>query len=682
MCFFSAGMFVSMNGSSLFKFAIGVLCFLAFLSLCKGQCCSVVPGTSGYCPSGSGVSIGSQCSSCSSVTTGSCSCGGGACYSSQAACDSACALTTTTSSTAAPTTTPAAPSGSYYSIYVDSTNACQPGCEMHAGASASLSGSILSVTFQGSLTGMCNGQTVSRAVSSLSITNVVALSSAGYYQGTLSGTSSIYCFYLDSHLLALPNQPNACPGGPPFRDSCSIGSNGVASLLDVLVFSTPAPTQLPTTLPSGSWTASLRIPVISTGSCSSCVIDQAITIVPTGSNSLSLTAGAVTNNPCSLSASAYPSFTMSITNIVTRESSGYFFGTNASSGAQVCFIYISGVFMFGYGSCPTGPFRSYCGTGASTGAVISYAFAQTGPSPTGPPISTTTSSSTTSPSSSKTVWSGSYSVNAGCSQSQCCCVVGSFTMTQTGTQVTGTVSVAGQCGGATSAPFSVTLSSPTATSGTWGQNNLVKDGATVTATNTANSACSATLTCTSGDCLPSSTTCFHESTSITYKGETYKLSDFTSSSLNHPKLLEEECRVPHIVEALGVTIETAGCGSSASSKKKMQLRLTGDHLVYTGNKGLIAASSVAVGDVVFGDVHETQQCVVTAVIQDKVKQRFFGLNCRESVVLANGIKTSTFGRYHTVPAAWMSWVGSVFGMDRASRWGDSMAEFLAKIKAI
>jgi len=113
-----------------------------------------------------------------------------------------------------------------------------------------------------------------------------------------------------------------------------------------------------------------------------------------------------------------------------------------------------------------------------------------------------------------------------------------------------------------------------------------------------------------------------------------------------------------------------------------QLRLTGDHLVYTGNKGLIAASSVAVGDVVFGDVHETQQCVVTAVVQDKVKQRFFGLNCRESVVLANGIKTSTFGRYHTVPAAWMSWVGGIFGVDRASRWGDSMAEFLAKIKVI
>jgi hypothetical protein len=47
-----------------------------------------------------------------------------------------------------------------------------------------------------------------------------------------------------------------------------------------------------------------------------------------------------------------------------------------------------------------------------------------------------------------------------------------------------------------------------------------------------------------------------------------------------------------------------------------------------------------------------------------------GLNCYESVVVANGVKSSTFEDHHTVPALWMKWVASVVGLRRASQWGD------------
>lgn len=56
--------------------------------------------------------------------------------------------------------------------------------------------------------------------------------------------------------------------------------------------------------------------------------------------------------------------------------------------------------------------------------------------------------------------------------------------------------------------------------------------------------------------------------------------------------------------------------------------------------------------------------------------RFFGLNCLRSVVLAEGIKTSTFGSLHTIPSLWMSYVGHVFGVEKASRWGDAVASFV------
>lgn len=143
------------------------------------------------------------------------------------------------------------------------------------------------------------------------------------------------------------------------------------------------------------------------------------------------------------------------------------------------------------------------------------------------------------------------------------------------------------------------------------------------------------------------------------------MADFDHSQ-SHP-----ECRIPHVVESDGVRIETE-CGQS--------LRLTDDHLVYTPH-GLVPAASIVRADTVYTSLDESKSCAVKSLTHER-KQRYFGLNCRESVVLANGIKTSTFGRYHQIPAAWMKYAGALIGIERASAIGDVIATALFKMGAI
>jgi hypothetical protein len=154
--------------------------------------------------------------------------------------------------------------------------------------------------------------------------------------------------------------------------------------------------------------------------------------------------------------------------------------------------------------------------------------------------------------------------------------------------------------------------------------------------------------------------CFHESSRITYDNQELSMADFES----HPA-----CRIPHKVVADGVSIATS-CGSTP-------LRLTNTHLVFT-KKGLKKAGELKKDDVVFSDLNQKTQCTVLSVTEEK-DEKYFGLNCLKSVVLANGIKASTFGDIHTLPAVWMSWVGSVAGIDRASKWGVSIEAFARKM---
>lgn len=168
------------------------------------------------------------------------------------------------------------------------------------------------------------------------------------------------------------------------------------------------------------------------------------------------------------------------------------------------------------------------------------------------------------------------------------------------------------------------------------------------------------LTCTPNPipgsaCILSRPVCFHEDSEITYKGVAHTLASIRS---------EPECHVPHEVFAKGVSIAT-----TCSDKP---LRLTDTHLVYSG-RGLVKAAELKKGDTLFKDLAEKDQCKVVSVTKEAETQKYFGLNCISSQVTANGAKTSTFGDLHTLPAMWMASVGRLFGIERASVWGDAIS---------
>ena len=155
--------------------------------------------------------------------------------------------------------------------------------------------------------------------------------------------------------------------------------------------------------------------------------------------------------------------------------------------------------------------------------------------------------------------------------------------------------------------------------------------------------------------------CFHESTSITYKGKTYSLADLQAGK-------EPECKIPHTPSSRGVVV-TAKCKDQIRN-----LRVTDTHLVAT-SKGFQLAYSLQVGDVVFNDLEGANMCTVTSVTKEAKIERYFGLNCLTSEVLADGIKASTFGDFHTLPSWYMSYAGNLIGIDTASMMGDYIAEW-------
>ncbi len=164
-------------------------------------------------------------------------------------------------------------------------------------------------------------------------------------------------------------------------------------------------------------------------------------------------------------------------------------------------------------------------------------------------------------------------------------------------------------------------------------------------------------------CAP---TCFHESTEIDYQGLKMSL-----SSLNEG-LHKGTCTVPHVVQANGVSITT-----SCSDKP---LRLTNEHIVFTSS-GKRPAMSVQKGDVLFRDLDEKEPCIVTSV-HGEHNQRYFGLNCATSEVLANNIKTSTFGVTHDIPAAWMKYATKIMSIEHASQIGEGVVSVLQKFGVV
>jgi len=181
---------------------------------------------------------------------------------------------------------------------------------------------------------------------------------------------------------------------------------------------------------------------------------------------------------------------------------------------------------------------------------------------------------------------------------------------------------------------------------------------------------------------PQATTCFHEDTIITYNNTQYTLNDLhTGKNLN--------CYIPHVVHNGGYAIQ-ATCNFGQKQTEKL-LRLTGDHLVYAKIQSrefeskkykslseLVAISDLNIGDTVFADLEEKIECQINSIWK-QFSQKYFGLNCLESIVLADGIKTSTFGNYHRIPELWMSHAGGLMGIKRASIIGDHISAILFKV---
>lgn len=147
--------------------------------------------------------------------------------------------------------------------------------------------------------------------------------------------------------------------------------------------------------------------------------------------------------------------------------------------------------------------------------------------------------------------------------------------------------------------------------------------------------------------------CFHIDTIINYKGTEYTYEELMDGQ-------EPECSVPHSPTSKGVVISTS-CSKT--------LRVTDTHLIAT-SKGFKLAYSLKPGDIVFSGFHNTEQCEVISVEKESVAQQYFGLNCVHSEVLASGIRSSTFGDFHTIPSWYMHYIGSLAGVDYASRLGD------------
>ena len=290
-------------------------------------------------------------------------------------------------------------------------------------------------------------------------------------------------------------------------------------------------------------------------------------------------------------------------------------------------------------------------------------------------VSSPSSPATNSPSAN--IWAGTYIINAGCATSQCCCLSGTATVVQSGTSVTINSGLTGQCNGQTTASIPITLSSATSTSASFtfgGQSfTATKNGDTVQVTNNDNNACSASATCTSGSCKTTTTTtsssnvCFHKDTVISYAGKDYSFDEIRA----HP-----ECSIPHVVQSTGVVV-AARCGNETKT-----LKLTPGHLLYT-QRGLQAAGDLKPGhDIVFGDTLEHTKCTVLSVTQDNHIDSYFGLNCLNSEVLADGLKASTFEKLHSIPSFWMAVVGRIVGIKQASSVGDYISELVQKMNLV
>lgn len=262
-------------------------------------------------------------------------------------------------------------------------------------------------------------------------------------------------------------------------------------------------------------------------------------------------------------------------------------------------------------------------------------------------------------------WSGIYQIDSGCDQTLCCCLSGQIVIVQSGNYIAITGPLVGTCNGLTSANIAFTLMSPTDTSASFmfggDSYNATQLGPVIDVVNENVPQCSGSATFVSNAQSggSSATTCFHRDTIISYKGTNYTFDEISNL---------QACYIPHVIRTSGYLVR-AKCGYHTK-----EVKLTHNHLVYT-KEGLKPAKALKPGyDVVFSDISANNACTVLSVDVSAEIEEYFGLNCYESEVLANGIKTSTFEIMHKLPAFWMNHFGGTFGIKTASILGDYLVQ--------
>lgn len=131
--------------------------------------------------------------------------------------------------------------------------------------------------------------------------------------------------------------------------------------------------------------------------------------------------------------------------------------------------------------------------------------------------------------------------------------------------------------------------------------------------------------------------------------------------------------MPHILESVS--------GGVIIRAERYMLRVTAAHLIHTVNRGFVRADQLVPRSDWLSQVeehddapHSGSPLLLESVEREAQPQRYFGLNCPSgSTVLANGIRASTFDTYHLLPSIWMRGVSALFGVERASQWGDAVA---------
>lgn len=162
-----------------------------------------------------------------------------------------------------------------------------------------------------------------------------------------------------------------------------------------------------------------------------------------------------------------------------------------------------------------------------------------------------------------------------------------------------------------------------------------------------------------------SNVCYHHSTLIQ---KVDSLETFTMKQLLDNPEKYPDCRVAHQVGSRGVILHFYN---------GYKLQVTENHLVayetHDGRRLYKKAIALLTSDRIPCLANTKGYCLVKTIEKLYDIDTYFGLNCINSEVYANKILTSTFENYHTLPALWMKFVGQLFGIEKASRWGDKIA---------